>query len=329
MAGARAGPVNGSGHAPEMLSSEKANGLAAPGWVSDTRTVRTPWRGTPAVLRTRAPSLSVVAVARFRVRPPAPSWTRTSSRADSGRWNPVACTVPQATRVRSRWRWSGWAAAGPAPSSPSKRAALATRGDLSLRIIFLPWVEASLARQQVEDDLVHVQPAAGGQVAGHDLQGQAGAVEPGHVDGPELAPAGLLDRPAEGVGAGDGPAVVVLAQPDGDGGARRRRPHEGVGVVAAVELGQGDVGDGDPDRAAGRGVGQDAQRPAALGGLGRPGQAGLAERLPAPAAVLEAWVGEQVAGPGRCRRRGRRGRHRRRGRRTGPGAGGRGRRRQG
>src|SRR5215217_575582 len=215
MAGARAGPVNGSGHSPEMLSSEKANGLAAPGRASDIRTVRTPWRGTPAALTTRAPSLSVAAVASFRVRPLAASWIRTSRRADSGRWNPVACRVPQPTRVRSRWRWSGWAATGPAPSSPSSSAALATRGNLSLRIIFLPGDgsagEASLARQQVEDDLVDVQPAAGRQVAGHDLQSQMRPVQAGHVDGPELAPAGALHRPAEGVGAGDGLAVAVLA----------------------------------------------------------------------------------------------------------------------
>ena len=31
MAGARAAPVNGSGHAPDRLSAEKTNGLAAPG----------------------------------------------------------------------------------------------------------------------------------------------------------------------------------------------------------------------------------------------------------------------------------------------------------
>src|SRR4029453_2990822 len=152
--------------------------------------------------------------------------------------NPVACTVPQATRVRSRWRWSGWAAAGPAPASPSSSTALATRGNLSLRIIFLPrgvpTGEASLARQQVEDDLVHVEVAAGRQVAGHDLQGPARTVQAGQADGSHMAPAVVVGRPAEGVGAGDGLAVVVLAQPDGNGRARRRRPPPGVGVAGAV-----------------------------------------------------------------------------------------------
>ena len=117
------------------------------------------------------------------------------------------------------------------------------------------------------------------------------------MDRPELAPAGALDRPAEGVGAGDRLAAAVLAQPDGHRGVRRRRPHPGVGVVAAVELGEGHVGDGDADRPAVRGAGRDPQRVAALPGLGGLGQAGPPERLPAQRAVLEAGVGEQVLRP--------------------------------
>jgi hypothetical protein len=64
----------------------------------------------------------------------------------------------------------------------------------------------------VEHDLVDVEVAAGGQVAGHDLQGQPRPGLAGDVDRPELAPAGALDRPAEGVGAGDRLAAAVLAQ---------------------------------------------------------------------------------------------------------------------
>jgi hypothetical protein len=130
-----------------------------------------------------------------------------------GQLEPGGLQGPQLTRERSAWRWSGWAAAGPAPSSPSSSTAPATGENLANASAFLPF-GPSAAAQRVEDDLVDVEVAAGGQVAGHDLAGQPGPGLAGHVDRPGLAPTGPLDRPAQGVRAGDGPAVVVLAQPD-------------------------------------------------------------------------------------------------------------------
>ena len=125
--------MNGRGHSPGMVSSEKANGLAAPGRDSVIRTAFTPVRGTLA-RRVMAPSAPVVTDAWCRVASLAAFRNRRSTRVLLGSSNPVTCRVPQLTRARSAWRWSGWAAAGPAPSSPSTMTAPATAETLSQRI---------------------------------------------------------------------------------------------------------------------------------------------------------------------------------------------------
>ena len=96
------------------------------------RTVFTPVSGTLA-RSVMAPSASVVTDAWCRVASLAAFWNRRSSSVPAGSSNPVACRVPQLTRARSAWRWSGWAAAGLA-SSPSSSTAPATGETLSQRI---------------------------------------------------------------------------------------------------------------------------------------------------------------------------------------------------
>src|SRR5215203_111148 len=215
-AGARAGPVNGSGQGPARVSSENANGLAAPGRPTSMRTVLTPVRGTLA-LTAMDPSASVVMATLCSRTPLAAFSNRRSSLVCFGSSTPVACRVPQLTRERSAWRWAGWAATGPAPSSASTATTPATGENLSQRICLPSNGVPSAAGQEVEDDLVDVEVAAGGQVAGRDLQRQPRPALAGNVDRNELATAGALDRPAEGVGAGDRLALAVLAQPDGHG----------------------------------------------------------------------------------------------------------------
>ena len=143
-AGVREAPVNGSGHSPGMVISENANGLA-PGLATVMRTVRTPVRSTLA-LKVMEPSALVVRVVFSRVASLAALTKAASSLVCLGSSYPVAWRVPQLTRARSRWRWSGWATAGPAPSRPRSSTAPATGETLSQRMC-LPSDESDEVRQ--------------------------------------------------------------------------------------------------------------------------------------------------------------------------------------
>jgi hypothetical protein len=78
-----------------MVSSEKANGLAAPGRVTVMRTVETPVSGTLA-LRAMVPSALEVTVALCRVAPLAAFTNRSSSPGARGQLEPAGLQGPAA-----------------------------------------------------------------------------------------------------------------------------------------------------------------------------------------------------------------------------------------